>query len=283
MLRKKLLFLRLVAFSVTFFYDALKRAVARRARKLRAKIQKPTVPKSNQVRNVVVIGASFAGYHVARVVAASLPFSGQYRVVVIEPNSHFQFTWVLPRFCVIPDNEHKAFIPYGPYIIDAAPESVLWIRDRVTSIEQKVIRLHDGEDVPYDYCVIATGSGFGMGLPSRVGETSKAQGIERLREMQAKIKNASKIVVVGGGAAGTELVMDAKGLYPEKNITLVHSRQAPMSRFGPELQSAALEWLKKLEVNVVLGERMVSEDDASITLSSGRKIECDLMVSTKRF
>ena len=72
------------------------------------------------LRDVVVIGASFAGYHTAYCLAHSLPTG--YRVTVIERNSHFQLTSVLPRFCVVEGHEHKAFIRYGPYLAKA-PQS----------------------------------------------------------------------------------------------------------------------------------------------------------------
>ena len=73
-------------------------------------------PGSERTRNIVIVGASYAGYHAARVLALSLPPQSDFRVVVVEPNSHFQFTWVLPRFSVVPGHDHKAFIPYGGYV-----------------------------------------------------------------------------------------------------------------------------------------------------------------------
>lgn len=68
-------------------------------------------------REIVVIGASFAGYHTAYCLAHSVPTG--YRVTVVEKNSHLQLTWMLPRFCAVPGHEHKAFIPYGPYLARA--------------------------------------------------------------------------------------------------------------------------------------------------------------------
>lgn len=72
-----------------------------------------STPIIERDRTIVIIGASFAGHHVARLVAGQLPPKSRSRVVVVEPNSHFHFTWLLPRFCIIKDHEHKAFIPCG--------------------------------------------------------------------------------------------------------------------------------------------------------------------------
>lgn len=240
-----------------------------------------STPSTERDRTIVIVGASFAGHHVARLVAGQLSPKSRYRVVVIEPNSHFQFTWVLPRFCVIKDHEHKAFIPYGKYV-QCLPGVLEWIQDRVVSIDKTHVRLENsGEAIKYDYLVIATGSGVKTGLPSRVNATEKRVGVELLREVQSGIEAAQTVVVVGGGAAGVEVATDAKDLYPDKHIVLVHSRSAVMHRFGKRLQDEALEGLNRLGVEVILEDRVVDEDSVAkkVTLRSGREIACDLFVS----
>lgn len=240
-----------------------------------------TAPEDRD-RNIVIVGASFAGYYVARYIALGLPPHSPYRVVVVEPNTHFQFTWVLPRYCVATGHEHKAFVPYGAHIRGAPDGSLRWVRDRVVGVTEKSVRLQDtGEEIPYEYLVIATGSGVDHGLPSRVNETDKRNGMKRLQDMQQGIKDAKRIVVVGGGAAGVEVATDAADMYPDKHIILVHSRSGLMHRFGEGLQAAALAAMQELGAEVILNERVVHEDaDAgTVTLSSGRVIECDHFVS----
>ncbi|EHK23782.1 uncharacterized protein TRIVIDRAFT_147473 [Trichoderma virens Gv29-8] len=235
-----------------------------------------------RTRNIVIVGASFAGYRVAQIIAKNLPPRSPYRVVIIEPNSHFQFTWVLPRFCVVQGHEHKAFIPYGGYLTGTTEGSYRWLKDRATDIDQTTVKLQDsGEIIPYEFLIIATGSGVKDGLPSRVNATDKLEGMKLLQGMQKGIESAKTVVVVGGGAAGVEVATDAKALYPEKHIILVHSRPAVMHRFGKGLQEAAREGLEKLGVELVLEDRVVDEDAASgvVTLKSGRKITCDFFMN----
>ncbi|KAI1959269.1 hypothetical protein LOZ58_004540 [Ophidiomyces ophidiicola] len=278
MFEKQVLFVELFAYIVRISYDILSRAAKQSLRRRLQKSPEATTPE--QARYIIIIGASFAGYHAARIIANSLPLNSPYKVVIIEPNSHFQFTWVLPRFCVVSGHEHKAFIPYGPYLGKAA-ESVQWIHQRVQSIEQKCVVLQNGEEVPYEFLVVATGSSQDGQLPSRVGTESKLGGIKRLQDMQRRIKEGKKIVVVGGGAAGVELAADAKEKYPEKKVVLVHSRDGLMHRFGPELQAAALKGLEKLGVEVILKDRVVHEasKEGHVVLTSGRQIECDCLVN----
>ncbi|RYP42971.1 hypothetical protein DL768_010149 [Monosporascus sp. mg162] len=245
------------------------------------------VPRGDEeVRNIVIVGASFAGYPAARVLANSLPFlpGNQYRLVVVEPHSHFHFTWVLPRFCVVKDHEHKAFIPYGGYLGAAAPGVLRWTQDHVVCASRDSVRLSSGEEIPYAFLIVATGSGSGSSgdsLPSRVDADGKKDGIQKLKDMQLKVEKARNLVVVGGGAAGVELAADAKDKYPEKKVVIVHSRDAVMHRFGPGLQTTAMDGLRELGVDVITGERVVGHDAKSgfVTFKSGRRVECDVLIN----
>ncbi|KAK1975772.1 hypothetical protein LZ30DRAFT_337974 [Colletotrichum cereale] len=274
--RKAVLFVGLVRHMLGHLADFLSRYYFTK------KIPIPPAAKDDEPTNIVIVGASFAGYHAARVIATSLPVDGPYRLIIVEPNRHWQFTWTLPRFCVVEGHEHKTFIPYGPYLPAGSESIVRWVHDRVSTISEKTVTIQGtGEEIPYSYMVIATGSGVGMSLPSRVGSTNKADGIQLLQGFQQRIKAARNLVVVGGGAAGVELAADAKDQYPEKNVTLVHSRDAVMNRFGQDLRVGALKGLEQLGIDVILGERTTTESpvDGYVTLRSGRKIKCDFLIN----
>ena len=281
MLEKPTLFAKVLAYTFAFIWRELRRATNRTKDGWVAKISGQSAPATRD-RNIVIIGANFAGYQAARVIGMNLPPNSPYKVVVIEPNSHFQFTWVLPRFCVAKGHEHKAFVPYGGWVKGCPKGALEWIQDRVVALTKTHVKLQDsGEEIPYDYLIIATGSFVQEGLPSRTNTTDKLESMKRLQAMQNSIEAAQKIVVVGGGAAGVEVATDAQSLYPEKKVILVHSRTALMHRFGTGLQKAALEGFDKLGGETILEERVVSEDKAAgtVTLRSGRVIECDLFVS----
>lgn len=284
-LQRASLFIRLVAYVVKALFT-------HHLRSLRLKVYSLTSRSApaddgggeQRTRNIVIVGAAFAGYHAARVIATSLPRRSPYRVVVVEPNSHFNFTWVLPRFCVVEGHEHKAFIPYGGYVSGpgVAPGAVRWVRDRVESAGRTSVRLRGGEEIQYDFLIVATGANVAEGLPSRLGVEDKADGVELLRTYQQRIKAAKHVVVAGGGAAGVEVATDAKAAYPEKDVVLVHSRSAVMHRFSPGLQAATVEALERLGVKLVLEEKVVSHDVEAntVSLTSGTTIECDCFVST---
>ncbi|KKY25734.1 putative mercuric reductase [Phaeomoniella chlamydospora] len=240
-------------------------------------IHRYTYKQIESPKNVVVVGAAGAGYHAAKLLANTLPTG--YRVVIVEKNSHFNFTWVLPRFSVVSGHEHKAFIPYGPYLKGAPEGSYQWLQDRVGNVDAKNVYLQSGEIIPFEYLVIATGSN--AVAPSRIGATDKDDGIEILQGLQTRIRAAEDVVVLGAGPAGVELAADAKELYPNKNVTLVHSRDEVLHYFGPGLRAAALSGLQKLGVRVILNERLdpsAAESDGKLTLKSGEELACDCLI-----
>ncbi|KAI1808940.1 FAD/NAD(P)-binding domain-containing protein [Daldinia bambusicola] len=288
MLEKPLLLVDAGGFAVSMFIMVLRHSLAFRLKSIRHSIfpSSPSSIDSKRPRNIVIIGASIAGYSAASNIARFLLPDSEYRVIVIEPREHFQFTWVLPRFCVAEGHEHKAFIPYGGLLprgaLNADGGKVSWIKDRVTSISRDSVRLAEtGEEIPYEFLVVATGAGATDTLPSRVGADDKTEGMNLMREIQRQIRESKNLVVVGGGAAGVELATDAKSKYPDKHVTLVHSRGSVMHRFGPKLQASATDGIKDLGIKLITGDRVVSEDKEKgiAVLRSGKEIACDYLVN----
>ncbi|KAI0386983.1 FAD/NAD(P)-binding domain-containing protein [Hypomontagnella monticulosa] len=286
MLEKPILVAKGVGFIFSMLLELISRSLSFRLKLIRHSMSSRVSSEPGTRRNIVIVGASIAGYTAARTIAQYLLPNSEYRVVVIEPRDHFQFTWVLPRFCVAEGHEHKAFIPYGGYLPAGAMEAdggkVAWLKDRVASISRENVKLTStGQEIPYEFLVVATGAGATDTLPSRVGAEDKATGLELFKEMQRRIRDSKDLVVVGGGAAGVELATDAKSKYPEKRVSLVHSRDSVMHRFGPKLQAAAMDGIKELGVELITGDRVVGEDKEKgiATLKSGKQIACDYLVN----
>ena len=64
---------------------------------------------------------------------------------------------------------------------------------------------------------------------------SKANGIAWLKGAQQVIRKARSVLIVGGGALGIQFATDIADVYPEKRVTLLHSREQLLPRFMPEM------------------------------------------------
>ncbi|KAF4974635.1 hypothetical protein FZEAL_8494 [Fusarium zealandicum] len=254
--------------------------------KVRGWIHKLTYRVTETCQNVVVIGGSFGGIELTRKLAKSLPTG--YRVILLERNSHFNFPFNFPRYSVLQGHEHLSFIPYDGVVQDVPAGIYKHIRGEATSITQHSVRLATGEEIPYAYLVLATGAT--QRPPARVLANDDIEGQAELQSMQSSVKAAAKIAVIGAGAVGVELATDIKSYYPEKSVTLVHSRERLLTRF-PGVHEEVLEALEKLEVDVLLGERpqlpppndnakeeLEQEKGQTLLFSGGRAIEYDLII-----
>jgi NADH dehydrogenase FAD-containing subunit len=164
-------------------------------------IHRHTYRASPNPRNVVVVGGSFAGSYLVQRLANTLP-SG-YRVVLLEKQSHFNHAFAFPRNSVLPGRESKAFIPYN--IADGAPEGIFQsVCDEALEVTDTDIEMASGNRLSYDYLVIATGAA--QSPPARLKSRDREGGITELQGFQQRISKAERIAVVGGGAAGVELI-----------------------------------------------------------------------------
>jgi NADH dehydrogenase FAD-containing subunit len=233
-------------------------------------------------KNVVVLGGSFAGIQVVRRLAQTLPTG--YKAVWIERNSHLNYTFNFPRFSVVQEQEHAAFIPYDG-IASAAPRGILKrIQDTAVEIKETHVELASGKRIEYSYLVIATGSS--QPLPVNVKSIERRDACQELQGVQQAIIASNSVAVVGGGAVGVELASDIKSFYPDKDVTLIHSRKEILNNFGKRLQDYALQTLRdELQVRVLLNERPQMPKGSNfvraetLTFNDMRKETFDLVVS----
>ncbi|KAM5441287.1 hypothetical protein MferCBS31731_003716 [Microsporum ferrugineum] len=210
-----------------------------------------TYQETTSPKNVVVLGGSYAGVHLAQRLTESLPTG--YRAVLVERNSHFNHLFVFPRCGVVPGVEKSAFIPYDGIAKTAPPGIFKHIQDSATAITPNQVQLASGETIDYEYLAIATGSW--QPSPAKLTSTEKSGACEEMRASQDRIKHADRIAVVGGGPVGVQVATDIKSFFPQKDVTLIHSRSQLLPNFGPRLHEHVMKTLKQLQVNLILGER----------------------------
>lgn len=197
-------------------------------------------------------------------------------MLLIEPHSHFHHLFTFPRFAIVPNEEHKAFIPYSGTFTpkeQSTPHAI--VPARVVSLEPHSLKLDrqwQGSDrIEFDYLVVATGSTLTQ--PSGLPFDQKLPSVEYLRKHQQQVKLAKSILIVGGGAAGVQMATDLKEYYPDKQVTLVHSREHLMPKFHTAFHDLIKKRFDELGINLIAGTRVVVPEGGFSTTSSTQEIK----------
>ncbi|CAH0030034.1 unnamed protein product [Clonostachys rhizophaga] len=239
------------------------------------------------LRNVVVLGGSYVGLAAVNELVTALPKT--HRVLLVEPHTHFHHLFAFPRFAVLPSHEHKAFIPYtGAFATATDPSAHSIITAKAISLTKEHVVLdrdwQGSSKVPFDFVVVTTGTR--LSPPGTMLQDDKPSSIGYFKDYQRKVKSAKSIAIVGGGAVGVQMATDLKELYPEKKITLIHSRDRLMPLYHPRMDEIIRERCKELGVELATGSRAVvpangfptDGSEFEVELQDGRKIAADLII-----
>ncbi|KAK2067303.1 hypothetical protein P8C59_001056 [Phyllachora maydis] len=240
------------------------------------------------LRNVVVVGGSYVGMAAAKELAILLPKT--HRVLLVEPHSHFHHLFAFPRFAIVPNQEHKAFIPYTAVFAgtpDPARHAVVKAK-AVSLYPQKLVldgAWQGSKEVRFEYLVAATGTR--LAPPGTMDSDEKVPSVAYLQQYQQGIKQANSVTIIGGGAVGVQMACDLKEVYPEKEITLVHSRDTLMPVYHPALSSIIKARFSELGVKLITGVRVrvpssgfphTGERCFTLELQDGRTLATDFAI-----
>ena len=126
----------------------------------------------------------------------------------------------------------------------------------------------------YDYLVICSGSKYN--LPIKQANTVIVDRAEKLRSYAEKLKKSKSVLVIGGGIVGVELAAEIIGKYPDKKLTVVHSKEHLMERCSKKVQDYAESFFRKRKVNILLNEKAIPSKNGFVT-NKGTKIKPDLV------
>ncbi|PPQ72680.1 hypothetical protein CVT24_012658 [Panaeolus cyanescens] len=209
----------------------------------------------------------------------------------------------MPRYAVLPGHEYKAFIPYTKvFLVDPPKKSHIYLNATITGLRPNHITLSKSfpelgfpdATIPFDYAIYALGSHLPPSLDLWKDCTtyhgSKAEGCAWLQGKQKEVEGAPTVLVVGGGALGIQFATDIKCVYPEKKVTLLHSRLRLLPRFDEKMHDEILSTCKEIGIELILGERLdldsIEEGSAKLNAQgqkvvrtvTGREIAADLLM-----
>lgn len=146
----------------------------------------------------------------------------------------------------------------------------------------KTVTLSTTKSVTYDYLVIATGTytaAVESGFPVKSPVTDTI--IDTIHSSQAKIANASTIVIGGGGAVAIELAGEIATAYPKKKVTMVSGSKRLVPILSEKASALALKQLTAVGVEVLLGVKVLGTSEAksgTVELDSGKVIDAELYI-----
>ncbi|KAF7305705.1 FAD/NAD(P)-binding domain-containing protein [Mycena chlorophos] len=233
------------------------------------------------LKTIVVVGGSYCATYLIDALASKVHKT--HRIVMIERHSHLQAS----KITTVPGFAQKAFVPYtNAFHEPQTPrDSVEVVHGVVERVLPGRVVLSAGEEIEYEFLVMATGTGHPERSDGGLEMTEKLSSVRRYEALERRMKDARDVVVVGGGAWGIQLAFDTKEFYPDKNVTLVHSRTQMLNRFHPKLHDIVMARAVELGVDLVLGQRVKVPPGgfpvagpSQVELEDGRTLHADIAI-----
>jgi NADH dehydrogenase len=278
-----------------------RRAAAREAQATRLR----SVPAARG-RNIVILGAGFAGITAAAALARRVPAESGWRITLVDRRNYHLFTPLLYHAATgLVDPSHILFpvrsLTQAPHF--AFREAVVQDVD----LERQEVRLDDGA-LPYDVLVLALGS-----VPNYFGKEADLPGVLELKSVADAVAIRNRIidayeaaevatdpeerrrwltfVVVGGGATGVELIGAMRGLmrgtlarqYPnigrdEPRLVLCEALPEILPSLPRDLAATAQRRLREMGIETRLGAPVERTDAAGVWLKGGEPLPAGTVV-----
>ena len=234
------------------------------------------------MKNIVIIGAGY-GADTAKALE-KLDLAG-HRIVMIERYDAAYHNIASLRAGVAPGIEDKIFGSLENFFLQNSPHRVL-LRTTAVKVDEGKVTISPadtefGEFVPYEYLVVATGSNYTM--PTRLNE-SQTSTVSMLKQMQADVRKAKHVVVVGAGPTGIEMVGEVTSLYPDKKVTLVNRTARMFPTYGKSLHNAIMSLLTRAHVRILFNDSILNDEGlrtgpykGTLQLKSGAQLTPDFV------
>ena len=123
----------------------------------------------------------------------------------------------------------------------------------------------------FDYLILASGSYYHS--PIKRENVSSLSRFEDLMNVHDKIKEAKKIVVIGGGAVGVEISSELITKYPKKNISVFTYSKTLLERNNERTKFLAKDFLLKKGVKIFFEKEVFF--NRGIFLKNKKKVDAD--------
>lgn len=179
----------------------------------------------DEQRRVVIIGGGMAAVYLLKSLRSDGSLN-KLQVSVVSPQNFFENPIASIRFLVLPEFHSECAMAWDKFSSELPNVTFVHATAvEVTKGENKVVKCSNGEELPFDMCVVASGVSYGAIRPTDTQTLEQRQA--SIGAFAAKVAQAKSILVGGAGPVGTEFVGEILEKYPSecmdgiKNITLV--------------------------------------------------------------
>ena len=262
----------------------------------------------SETRNIVVLGASFAGvqatHYIAKYILPELKKAhpnAHYHLYVINPSSEWFFRVASPRVATSTSlmSTDKVFAPLADsfknynkedFTLIQGTATALYTNSRTVQYRRKGVK--EEEQLQYHALIVATGSRTHH--PAFSAWNDKEDTLAAIRATNTAAAAAKSIVVVGGGATGVEAAGELGDFLngrpgwfstppPKVAITLLTSANQLLPTLRAAIGKQAERKLNALGVEVryntrVTDTRKEQDGRTTLTLENGQQITTDLYI-----
>lgn len=271
----------------------------------------PKEPMSK--KTILILGAGFGGLHTALYLGKKIKRAGfdeQYEIVLVDKNDYHTYSPTLYEIATS-SKETADYLQLKRIVTFPISEIVKGLpvvfRNGVIKnldIEKGAVIFEDGQSLPYEYAVIATGSvtnDFGIpGIREYALELKTFVGALEIRDKLFELideyhdpldyrgQRERHIVVGGGGSAGVELAGELAEwifdpAYPKNRdikISIIEGGKTVLNNFDPRIIVAVTKHFEKLGVQLTLGESILGVREEKVYLKSGKAVPYDVFIWT---
>lgn len=178
--------------------------------------------KSLAMKNIVILGASFAGVSTAHRILKQASKLAPFKITLVSPNTDIYWNLAAPRAAIGVYGDEKVFQPIAPGFKQYGDEFEFIVGTAESfDVQAKAVKLVDGKILEYDFLILATGSRTKEITPFKgMGSTEETKKV--LHAFREKVKESKTIVIAGGGPTGIELAAElAFEFGKKKQVQLV--------------------------------------------------------------
>lgn len=242
-----------------------------------------TLGAPGPVRNVVVLGAGYAGVMAANRLLASRTADEHTQLRVTVVNARERFVERIRLHELLAGTVDDVSMPLSDILHPDAQVLVGWAK--LIEPERNIVHVTSAAgsvEVAYDELVYAVGSASTPAdvVPGAGEHVLFVADPERAAAAAAELSGlpaSGRVVVVGGGLTGVETASEIAERRPELQVSLVVGSEV-VPGFGAGSRRAVERALARLGVEIVAGERVQAVRDGEVLFESGSTLRFDACV-----